>query len=302
MLKRPEGLGAWPRTSPPVAADPRRSRRSRPTRPCSPTSTTNCGRRCARETELFFDAIVREDRSIFGFPRRRLHVRQRAAGPALRHRRAFKGDEFRRVSLAGTGRGGVLTQASVLTVTSNPTRTSPVKRGKWILENLWAPPPPPPPGVDEPQGGHGRPAATGHAAAADGTAPDQPGLRRLPRPHGPARLRLRELRRRRRLADRGRQDAIDAVRRAARRPIVPRARPSCVRCSGTGPDDFRRCLAEKMLTYALGRGLDAGRPLRRRRDRPRPAAATVTGSRLWSMASSRATRSRCAVRAPGARQ
>jgi hypothetical protein len=44
----------------------------------------------------------------------------------------------------------VLTQASVLTVTSNPTRTSPVKRGKWILENiLGTPPPPPPPGVEE---------------------------------------------------------------------------------------------------------------------------------------------------------
>ena len=60
------------------------------------------------------------------------------------------GDNFRRVSLSGTQRGGVLTQASVLTVTSNPTRTSPVKRGKWVLENFFnAPPPPLPPGVLE---------------------------------------------------------------------------------------------------------------------------------------------------------
>ena len=46
------------------------------------------------------------------------------------------GKQFRKVSLKGTRRGGLLTHASVLTVTSNPTRTSPVKRGKWILENL----------------------------------------------------------------------------------------------------------------------------------------------------------------------
>lgn len=61
-----------------------------------------------------------------------------------------KGSEFRRVSLRGTPRGGLLTQASILTVTSDPTRTSPVKRGKWILENLLnTPPPPAPPNVPE---------------------------------------------------------------------------------------------------------------------------------------------------------
>jgi hypothetical protein len=60
----------------------------------------------------------------------------------------FKDGEWKRVSLAGTPRGGLLTQASVLTVTSNPTRTSPVKRGKWVLEQLLgAPPPPAPPNV-----------------------------------------------------------------------------------------------------------------------------------------------------------
>jgi hypothetical protein len=59
-------------------------------------------------------------------------------------------DGWRRVSLRGTPRRGVLAQASVLTLTSNPTRTSPVKRGKWVLENLLnAPPPPPPPNVPE---------------------------------------------------------------------------------------------------------------------------------------------------------
>ncbi|MFT7619196.1 MAG: hypothetical protein ACI97A_002846 [Planctomycetota bacterium] len=60
-----------------------------------------------------------------------------------------KGNEFQRVILAAERRGGILTHASVLTVTSNPTRTSPVKRGKWLLENIFGTPPsPPPPGVD----------------------------------------------------------------------------------------------------------------------------------------------------------
>jgi hypothetical protein len=56
-----------------------------------------------------------------------------------------QGDEFVRVSLTGTQRTGVLTHASILTLTSNPGRTSPVKRGKWILENILAEVPPPAP-------------------------------------------------------------------------------------------------------------------------------------------------------------
>jgi hypothetical protein len=55
------------------------------------------------------------------------------------------GDRFRKVALADRRRGGVLTQASVLTLTSNPNRTSPVKRGQWILQQLLGTPPPPPP-------------------------------------------------------------------------------------------------------------------------------------------------------------
>ena len=61
-----------------------------------------------------------------------------------------RGDHFRKVSLDGSSRGGLLTHGSVLTVTSNPTRTSPVKRGRWILDNLLnTPPPPAPPNVPE---------------------------------------------------------------------------------------------------------------------------------------------------------
>ena len=102
-----------------------------------------------RETEAFFTAIVKEDRNILDFLDGDFtYVNERLA----KHygMTGIKGDEFQRVSLKGTERLGVLTQASILTLTSNPNRTSPVKRGKWILENILnAPPPPPPPEVPE---------------------------------------------------------------------------------------------------------------------------------------------------------
>ena len=101
-----------------------------------------------RETELFFEAIVREDRSVLEFIEADYtFLNERLA----RHYgiEGVTGPEFRRTALADNRRGGVLTQGSVLTISSYATRTSPVLRGKWILENvLNAPPPPPPPGVD----------------------------------------------------------------------------------------------------------------------------------------------------------
>ncbi|MEO6569451.1 MAG: DUF1592 domain-containing protein [Opitutaceae bacterium] len=101
------------------------------------------------ETEMFFEYIVRQDRSVLEFlTADYTFVNERLA----KHYELpnVTGDEFRRVSLSDTARRGVLTQGSVLTITSNPTRTSPVKRGKWVLENLLGtPPPPPPPNVPE---------------------------------------------------------------------------------------------------------------------------------------------------------
>jgi cytochrome c5 len=101
-----------------------------------------------RETERFIETIVREDRSILDF------IDGRYSFLNERMAKFYKvpgvtGPEFRKVLLTGnTQRSGILTQASVLTVSSYTTRTSPVLRGKWILENILnAPPPPPPPGV-----------------------------------------------------------------------------------------------------------------------------------------------------------
>lgn len=100
-----------------------------------------------KETELFFEHVLREDRPILDFiDGNYTFLNQRLA--EFYGIGGVKGHEFRKVDLTGTGRGGVLTQASVLTVSSYPNRTSPVLRGKWVLENILnAPPPPPPPDV-----------------------------------------------------------------------------------------------------------------------------------------------------------
>ena len=98
-----------------------------------------------RETEMFVQNIIREDRSIMDFiDARYSFLNERLA----RHYGIpdVAGPEFRRVDLSATPRGGVVTQGSVLTVSSYATRTSPVLRGKWILDNLLDAPPPPPPG------------------------------------------------------------------------------------------------------------------------------------------------------------
>jgi mono/diheme cytochrome c family protein len=103
-----------------------------------------------RETELFLMDIVQEDRSVidiidakYTFLNDRLARFYGVPG--------VTGPEFRKVDLAGNSqRGGLLTHASVLTVSSYATRTSPVLRGKWILDNILnTPPPPPPPNVPD---------------------------------------------------------------------------------------------------------------------------------------------------------
>ena len=101
-----------------------------------------------QETELFFDSVLREDRSVLTFIRADYtFLNERLAKhygiPAV------YGSRFRRVTLApDSHRGGLLRQGSVLSVTSYATRTSPILRGVMVLSNIFgAPPPPPPPDV-----------------------------------------------------------------------------------------------------------------------------------------------------------
>lgn len=103
-----------------------------------------------QETLLFVQELIKQDGRVTELLDADFtYVNERLA----RHYglKDIKGDEFQRVTLPPeTKRGGILTQGSILALTSNPTRTSPVNRGKWILEQiLGTPPPPPPPNVPE---------------------------------------------------------------------------------------------------------------------------------------------------------
>ena len=117
---------------------------AQPNRRYYPAFTKQLRRDMRRETELFFGHIVRAGRSVlefldcnYAFVNERL-ARYYGIG-------GVRGDSFRQVDLVGSAQGGLLSQASMLTLTSNATRTSPVKRGKWILENVLGEPTPPPP-------------------------------------------------------------------------------------------------------------------------------------------------------------
>ena len=97
-----------------------------------------------QETNLFFQSVLHEDRSVLDLlAANYTYLNQRLAEhygiPNI------YGSQFRRVALTDTNRGGLLGQGSILTVTSYPNRTSVVQRGKWILETLLGTPPPPPP-------------------------------------------------------------------------------------------------------------------------------------------------------------
>ncbi len=207
-----------------------------------------------QETALFFAAIISEDRSVLDFVDGQFtFVNERLA----RHYGIpdIKGPSFRRVTLSGEQRGGVLTHASVLTVTSNPDRTSPVKRGKWILDNLLGAPPSPAPGnVPE--------------LAQDKEPARAVSLRKLMEQHrsNPNCASCHQL-----MDPLGfgleNYDAIGAWRdQDGKFPIDASATlPDGKAFNGVGElksvlktkaDDFTRCLAEKMLSYALGRGLE----------------------------------------------
>ncbi len=102
-----------------------------------------------RETELFFDYLIREDRSALDL----LTANYTFANERLAKHYGLPnvtGPEFRRVSLEGTERRGILGHGSILTLTSIADRTSPVQRGKWVMEVLLgSPPPPPPPNIPD---------------------------------------------------------------------------------------------------------------------------------------------------------
>jgi hypothetical protein len=219
-----------------------------------PTYTKDLRQAMYEETLLYFENLLREERSIlefidsdYTFLNEKLATHYGISG--------VSGPNMRKVQLKDRTRGGVLSMASVLTVTSQPGRTSPVKRGKWVLEQIVGDPPPPPPPAVEPLPEQG----------ASGTAG----------------LSLRQL------MERHRQDAVCASCHTKMDAIgfgfenfdaIGRWRTSdngaALDTAGTLPggvsfngptelktlflsrkEEFTRSLTEKMLIFALGRGL-----------------------------------------------
>src|SRR5262249_20434586 len=166
----------------------------------------------------------------------------------------IRGNEFQRVQLPPS-RGGLLTQASILTLTSNPTRTSPVKRGKWVLEQLLGtPPPPPPPDVPD--------------LAEDAKAELSGSLRQRMEQHrvnpncavchnkmDPLGFAFENF------DAVGRWRAQDGKFDIDPSGVLPHGRalkgPAALKTILKSQKELvGRCLAEKMLTYALGRGIE----------------------------------------------
>lgn len=208
-----------------------------------------------RESELFFDSIVRENRSALDF----IAADYTFLNQQLAEHYGIdgvKGTAFRRVQLdPASGRGGLLGQASILTVTSYGNHTSVVRRGKWILENLLAsPPPPPPPDV---------PALRTTNAGRQLNAREQMELHRSNPICSSCHVKMDAM---------GfaleNFDAVGAWRtQDAGRPLdVSAQMPNGTRFEG--PDGLRRVLlerkeeflhafSERLLTYASGRGIEA---------------------------------------------
>jgi hypothetical protein len=207
-----------------------------------------------RETELLFDSIVREDRPVLDLlTADYTFVNERLA----RHygMRGVYGSHFRRVPVKEDARRGLLGQGSILAVTSHAERTSPVLRGKWVLDNLLGlPVPPPPPDVNQnlPQTADA-PKTLRAQMEAHRASPvcaschrvmdpigfamenfDAVGAWRSREPGGPIDASGQ-------LADGTKINGVVELRRA----ILAR------------PEMFVRTMTEKLLIYALGRGLDA---------------------------------------------
>ena len=210
------------------------------------------------ETEMTFDYVLREDRSIlelvdsdYTFLNARLATHYGIPG--------VEGDNLRRVILpAGSPRGGVLTQGTVLAVTSNPTRTSPVKRGLFVLDNILGTPPPPPP-PDIPALEESAKDASGHdiplreALAHHRSNPLCASCHSRMDPLGFALENFNAMGNWRELDA---QQPINPAGKLATGEKFADIRELKRLLTHERRLDYYRCLTEKLLIYALGRGLD----------------------------------------------
>ena len=210
-----------------------------------------------KETQLFFASIVREDRSVMDLlTADYTFVNERLA----RHYGIpnVTGRQFRRVALADEHRRGLLGQGSILTVSSRPNRTSPVLRGKWILQNLLAAPPPPPPAnvPPLPEKGEGAtvvPATMRERMAQHRANPVCASCHSMIDPPGFALENFDAVGRWRDLDETFKPiDAAGQLPDGTKFDGVNGLRTALV----AQPDRFTTAMTEKLLIYALGRGLE----------------------------------------------
>ena len=213
-----------------------------------------------RETELFFGSVIQEDRNVLDLMTANYtFLNERLA----RHYRVpyIYGSHFRRVTLTDETRWGLLGKGSTLMVSSHTDRTSPVVRGKWVLENLLGTPPPPPPlnvpALNESNQRQGRVLSMRERMAEHRDNPACASCHRIMDPIG---LSLENF------------DAVGAWRDreagAAGGTVIDASGTLLDGTNVTGPVELRRALlkkpeifvgtlTEKLMIYALGRGLNA---------------------------------------------
>ena len=210
------------------------------------------------ETEMYFDYVLREDRSVLEF----IESDYAFLNAKLATHYGVKdvtGDDVHRVTLpADSPRGGMLTQGTVLAVTSNPTRTSPVKRGLFVLENfLGTPPPPPPPDIppldEAAKSADGRILTQREALAAHREKPLCASCHARMDPLGFA---LENFNAMGNWRDVDMKQPIDASGKLATGEPFANIQELKRILTHERRLDYYRCLTEKMLTYALGRSLD----------------------------------------------
>jgi hypothetical protein len=220
-----------------------------------PNFSDNLRQDFATETERFFQSVVQDNRSAVDLlTADYTYVNERLA--KFYGITDVYGAEFRRVTLADPNRRGLLGQGSILTATSYGDRTSPVGRGKWILENvLGTPPPPPPPNVPalKENGATGKLLSMRERMNAHRNNPVCASCHARMDPLGFALENFDAIGRWRSFAEGG--QAIDASG----------AMPDGTRFNGPAelrqvlaqhPEQFVTVLTEKLLIYALGRGLE----------------------------------------------
>jgi len=206
------------------------------------------------ETTLFFESIMREDRSVLDLLNADYtFVNERLA----RHYGipSVYGSQFRRVKVPNEARRGLLGQGSILTVTSYPNRTSPVERGKWILTNLLGvPPQPPPPNVPPLQenSSDGRVLSLRERMEKHRANPVCAGCHRQMDPIGFALENFDGVGHWRTTEDGAKIDPSGTLFNGAQLDGVAGLRQALVR----QPEVFIGVMTEKMLTYALGRGIE----------------------------------------------